>query len=56
MKQRELLIWGVNSKYQQSVTSDALHESWFMLDGRKQNSKPTAKGVYINNGRKVVIK
>ena len=29
---------------------------WYSLDGRKLNGKPTAKGIYINNGRKVVIK
>ena len=29
---------------------------WFTIDGRKLNRKPTQKGVYINNGRSVVIK
>jgi hypothetical protein len=29
---------------------------WYDLNGRKFNSKPTAKGVYLNNGRKTVIK
>lgn len=31
-------------------------ESWYSLDGRRLNAKPTKKGVYVNNGRKVVIK
>lgn len=31
-------------------------EGWYSLDGRKLNSRPTAKGIYINNGRKIVIK
>ena len=32
--------------------------AWYTLDGRKvaNGQKPTAKGLYINNGRKVVIK
>ena len=30
--------------------------SWYSLDGRKLDGKPTKKGLYINNGRKVVIK
>ena len=30
--------------------------SWYTLDGRKMDSKPTAKGLYIVNGKKVVIK
>ena len=29
---------------------------WYSLDGRKLNGKPTTKGLYINNGKKVVIK
>ncbi len=30
--------------------------AWFDLSGRKLDSKPTKKGVYIHGGRKVVIK
>ena len=30
--------------------------SWYSLDGRKFNGKPTSKGVYINNGKKVILK
>ena len=30
--------------------------AWFDLSGRKLDTKPTKKGVYIVNGRKVVIK
>ena len=36
-----------------------LHSSrsvWFDLNGRKLSGKPTAKGLYIHNGRKAVIK
>jgi hypothetical protein len=29
---------------------------WYTLDGRKLESKPTKKGLYIVNGNKVVIK
>lgn len=29
--------------------------SWFTLDGRRLNGKPISKGIYINNGRKIVI-
>ena len=31
-------------------------DGWYSLDGRRLGSKPTAPGLYINNGRKVVIK
>ena len=36
-----------------------LHSSlqdWYTLDGRKLDGVPTARGLYVNNGRKVVIK
>ena len=29
---------------------------WYSIDGRKLNGKPTAKGIYIIKGKKVVIK
>ena len=38
----------------QPVGSDA--GAWYSLDGRKLDAKPTRKGVYIQNGKKIVIK
>ena len=29
---------------------------WYSLDGRKLQGKPTKRGVYLNNGKKVVVK
>ena len=31
-------------------------EGWYTIDGIKLNAQPTVKGVYINNGKKVVVK
>ena len=31
-------------------------DAWYSLDGRRLGSKPTTKGIYINNGKMVVIK
>ena len=31
-------------------------EGWYSIGGMKLNAQPTQKGVYINNGKKVVIK
>ena len=31
-------------------------DAWYSLDGRRLNGKPTKKGIYINGGRKVVVK
>jgi len=33
-----------------------MDNSWYSLDGRKLPGKPTAKGIYVNGQRKVVIK
>ena len=30
--------------------------NWYTIDGRRLNGMPTAKGIYINNGIKVVVK
>ena len=41
------------------VTSDksqVTSEEWYTLDGRKLNGKPAAKGIYIQNGQKQIIK
>ena len=31
-------------------------EAWYTQDGVRLSSKPSSKGIYINNGRKIVIK
>ena len=30
--------------------------AWYTINGRRIHGKPTQRGIYINNGRKVVIK
>ena len=36
-------------------TMDNEAGAWYDLSGRKLDGKPAQKGVYINNGRKVII-
>ena len=36
--------------------NDNLNEEWYSVDGRKLEGKPMRKGVYIKNGKKVVVK
>ena len=31
-------------------------DGWFDMNGRKLNGKPTAKGIYYNNGKRVIVK
>lgn len=37
-------------------TSQGLKDAWHTLDGRCLNSKPTTKGLYIQNGKKILIR
>ena len=46
---------GIISVYDSGFTVNG-SDAWYSLDGCRLNGKPTAKGIYINNGRKVVIK
>lgn len=39
-----------------TISLDYETGDWYSIDGRKLNGKPTKKGLYINNGKKVVIK
>ena len=48
----EVVTGITTTNYTNSTNSD----EWYTLDGRKLNTIPNAKGVYINNGKKVVVK
>ena len=39
-----------------TVTGDVRMDRWFDLKGRRLNSKPTVKGTYYKNGKRVIIK
>ncbi len=55
-----VLNFGGESTGIKEISNPISHASnsseWFSLDGRKWDSKPKAKGIYVNNGQKVVIK
>ena len=38
------------------VNKNAQVNGWYTVDGRKLSGRPTAKGVYINNGKKIIVK
>ena len=38
------------------VNSEEVNSVWYDLNGRKLQGKPSQKGIYIKNGRKVVVK
>ena len=37
------------------LTIDNSSDSWYTIDGRKLSGKPTKKGIYVKNGRKVIF-
>ena len=47
---------GVTTGFIQIATDSAEDGDWYGIDGIKFNQKPTQRGVYINNGRKVIVK
>ena len=47
---------GVTTGLIQIATGDVEDGDWYGIDGVKFNQKPTQRGVYINNGRKVIVK
>ena len=36
-------------------TGEISSDVWYSIDGRRLSGKPSSKGIYINNGRKVVV-
>lgn len=39
-----------------TTTGQLSTDGWYTLGGRRLEAKPTAKGIYIHNGRKVIVK
>ena len=39
-----------------TTTGDLTFDSWYTLQGVKLNAEPTERGIYINNGKKVIVK
>lgn len=46
---------GIKSLSADSMDAEA-DGSWYTLDGRRLSGKPAKSGVYVNNGKKIVIK
>jgi hypothetical protein len=55
-----ILVWDEETDgieiVQTSTVKSQHDDAWFTLDGRQLSGKPTAKGLYIVNGKKVIIK
>ena len=47
---------GVVSMYNEQCTMNNRADAWYTVNGVKLDGKPTAKGIYVKNGKKVVVK
>jgi len=47
---------GIESVENEYLTTYQVKDSWYSHDGIRLKGKPTKSGVYINGGRKVVVK
>ena len=36
--------------------AEAIEGNWYNMNGQKLNGRPTSSGIYVVNGKKVVIK
>ena len=48
-------VTGINT-FQLSDTDSQIPDIWYTIGGQKLHKKPTRKGIYLQNGKKVVIK
>ena len=49
-------VTGIGTLYTRTGEVSFDSEAWYTLDGKRLNAKPNTKGIYVNNGKKVVIK
>ena len=45
-----------SAAHDSGIANSLEQEAWYSIDGRRLSGKPSAKGVYIHNGRKEVIR
>ena len=50
------IVFGDATGIDSMVNGQWSMDTWYDLNGRKLNGMPTKKGIYMNNGRKVVVK
>jgi len=50
------IVFDNTTRIDETTISDALDGDYYDLNGRKLNAVPTRKGIYIKNGRKVVVR
>ena len=49
-------VSGISGVKEVREVKEVRDNTWFTLDGRRLNGRPTAKGIYVRNGKTIVIK
>ena len=49
-------LTGISDATRLNDNDENTNDAWYDLNGRKLDKKPVTKGLYIHNGKKVVIK
>jgi hypothetical protein len=49
-------LTGIVNIERQSLSDERSAGTWYSLDGRRLSTEPQLKGIYIHNGKKVIIK
>ncbi len=56
LKMISLVDFGISTAIHEFLQEKVQGDDWFSLDGQKLNERPTQKGIYIRNGKKIIIK
>jgi hypothetical protein len=47
---------GIGDTVRLNDKEELINDKWYDLNGRKLQTKPTQKGVYLHNGTKVIVR
>ena len=47
---------GISDAVRLNDKGQMINDNWYMLDGRRVEGEPKAKGIYLRNGKKLIIK
>ena len=57
---REFIGFDINAEttavFDLNNKEESIKNSWYTLDGRKLNGDPKQRGIYVKNGRKIIVK
>jgi hypothetical protein len=51
----EIDVTGIKAVENEQIAGSDETGNWYTLDGRRLSGKPTKRGIYIVNGRKIIV-